>query len=126
MMGRERHDGNATVWTLNPEMREIAEMDPSIIPDLISMFLNDSNARLLKLRDACSRQDFKTIRAQAHSLKGSSLQMSAPALASLCAALEAAHNPLPDDCDPILGAIGEQFVLVRNAMEKYLAETKVA
>jgi HPt (histidine-containing phosphotransfer) domain-containing protein len=126
MTSSERHGGDAISWTLNAEMREIAEMDPSLIPELISMFLDDSNTRLLKLRDACSRQDFKTIRAQAHSLKGSSLQMSAPALASLCASLEAAHNPRPDECDPILGAIGEQFVLVRSAMEKYVAETKVA
>jgi HPt (histidine-containing phosphotransfer) domain-containing protein len=126
MTNAERHDGNATIWSLNAELREISEMDPSLIPELISMFLDDSTARLVKLKDACSNRDFKTIRAQAHSLKGSSLQMSAATLASRCADLEAAVSPPPDECDLMLQAIDDQFVLVRSAMEKYIAEIKNA
>ena len=40
-----------------------------MVPELLSLLIDDSTARLLALTSACFRQDFKAVRAQAHSLQ---------------------------------------------------------
>jgi HPt (histidine-containing phosphotransfer) domain-containing protein len=118
--------GCAPVWSLTTELREIMDVDPGMMPDLVSLFLHDSTARLQILSTACVRQDFKMAGAQAHSLKGSALQMGAARLASLCASLESSHSSGPDECGPVLRAIGSEFALVRRAMEEYLIAAEIA
>jgi HPt (histidine-containing phosphotransfer) domain-containing protein len=115
----------AAVWSLSADLKEIAAADSDMMAELLSLFIDDSTARLQTLAGASFRQDFKVIRAQAHSLKGSALQMGAANLASLCAALESADQPEPDRCGPMVRAIDDEFVHVRVAMEEYLvtAET---
>ena len=115
----------AAVWSLTTELREIMDVDPAMMPDLVSLFLDDSTARLQTLNTACVRQDFKTVCAQAHSLKGSALQMGAGSLASLCALLESSQPPEPDQCEFMLRAIGHEFALVRFMMEEYLIDAAV-
>ena len=114
----------ASVWSLTAELREIATADAGMLPELVSLFIDDSTARLQKLSSACFRQDFTVVRAQAHSLKGSALQMGAAGLASFCAALESADRPEPDRCGPMMRAIDEEFVHVRLAMEEYLVNAE--
>ena len=118
--------GLSPVWALTEELREIAEVDTGIIEELVSLFLDDSAVRLQTLTSACALHDFKIIRAQAHSLKGSSLQMGAGGLASLSAALELSERPEPEPCGLMLRAIGDEFILVRHAMEEYLVNTKMS
>src|SRR5580704_9292333 len=81
---RSRHPDNA--WSMTPELLDLVECDPGMISDLFSLFLDDSAARLQILGGACNCMDFTIIRGQAHSLKGSALQIGAPRLGSLCAA----------------------------------------
>ena len=118
-----RSDG-ALVWSLTADLREIAAADAGMLPELVSLFIDDSTVRLRALTSACFRQDFTVVRAQAHSLKGSALQMGAASLASLCAALESAERPEPDQCGPMMRAIDEEFVHVRLAMEEYLVNAE--
>jgi HPt (histidine-containing phosphotransfer) domain-containing protein len=106
-------------------LKEIAEVESGLIPELVSLFLDDSAVRLQSLSGACIRQDFKVLQAQAHSLKGSSLQMGATSLAALCRALELSDRPEPNLCGPMMRAISEEFVLVRRDMEEYLAGANV-
>jgi HPt (histidine-containing phosphotransfer) domain-containing protein len=115
--GPRHHD---VVWSMTPELQELAECDPGIISDLFSLFIQDSADRLQILSGACSGADFRIIRAQAHSLKGSSLQIGAAGLGSLCALLELSNNPEPDTCGFMLRAIDDEFALVRRAIERYL------
>jgi HPt (histidine-containing phosphotransfer) domain-containing protein len=122
----EQNTGDALVWSLTAELSEIAAADAGMLPELVSLFIDDSTARLQALSSACFRQDFKVVRAQAHSLKGSALQMGAAGLALLCAALESADRPEPDRCGPMLRAIDDEFVLVRLAMEEYLVSAETA
>jgi HPt (histidine-containing phosphotransfer) domain-containing protein len=121
----ERPGADAAVWSLTAELKEIAEAESNIMPELVCLFLDDSALRLQSLSGACVRQDFKAVRAQAHSLKGSSLQMGAAGLASLCSALELSDRPGPDLCGPMLQAIGAEFVRVRGEMEQYLTGADV-
>jgi HPt (histidine-containing phosphotransfer) domain-containing protein len=122
----ERNAGDALVWSLTADLREIVTADAGMLLELISLFIDDSTVRLQTLSSACFRQDFKVIRAQAHSLKGSALQMGAAGLASLCAALEVADRPEPDRCGPMMRAIDDEFGLVRLAMEEYLVNAEAA
>jgi HPt (histidine-containing phosphotransfer) domain-containing protein len=109
-----------TVWLMTPELQELVECDSGMIRDLFSLFLEDSAARLQVLSRACNDGNFQIIRAQAHSLKGSSVQMGAAGLGSLCAALELSNRPEPETCRSVMRAIDGEFVLVRRAIERYL------
>jgi len=122
----DQNASRTSVWSLTAELREIATTEPGILPELVSLFIDDSAARLQKLSSACFRQDFTVVRAQAHSLKGSALQMGAASLASLCAALESADRPEPDRCGPMMRAIDEEFGHVRLTMEEYLVSAGTA
>jgi HPt (histidine-containing phosphotransfer) domain-containing protein len=124
--GVDQNASGMSVWSLTAELREIATAGDSMLPELVSLFIDDSTARLQKLSSACFRQDFTVVRAQAHSLKGSALQMGAARLASLCAALESADKPEPDRYGPMMRAIDDEFVHVRLAMEEYLVGAETA
>jgi HPt (histidine-containing phosphotransfer) domain-containing protein len=106
-------------WSMTLELQEIAETDPGMIADLLTLFLDDSVARLQTLTSACVRQDFQIIRNQAHSLKGSAIQMGASGMASLCAALEVSDRPGAEQRDAMTHAIDDEFELVRQAIEQY-------
>jgi HPt (histidine-containing phosphotransfer) domain-containing protein len=113
--------GVRPVWSPTAELKEIAETDASMLPALISLFLDDSTARLQNLIGAGVRQDFKTVHAEAHSMKGSALQMGAPALASLCAEVELSDRPGPEQCELTIRAVGDELQFVRVAMEAYIS-----
>jgi HPt (histidine-containing phosphotransfer) domain-containing protein len=112
-------------WSLPTELRDIVETDSSVLPELVSIFLTDSSTRLKTLSSACFDLDFKIVRAQAHSLKGSALQMGAAGLGSLCAALEASEKPQPEYTGPMMRSILDEFALVRQAMKDYLCDSDV-
>ena len=124
MTSADQRTGASPVWLLTPDMKEIAAADSGLMLELVSLFIDDSTVRLQTLNSACFRQDFKVLRAQAHSLKGSALQMGAVGLASLCAALESADKPEPDRSGPMMRGIDDEFVLVRLAMEEYLVNAE--
>jgi HPt (histidine-containing phosphotransfer) domain-containing protein len=111
---------------MTADLRDIMDVDPDMMSDLVVLFLDDSTARLETLSAACAGKQFRVIQAQAHSLKGSALQMGAVGLASLCARLELSDRPEPDVCELMMQAIGTEFVLVRGVMEEYLINREVA
>ena len=111
---------SAPTWLITAELREIMDADSDMMMELFTLFLKDSAARLQTLSRACVCQDFKIVRAQAHSMKGSALQMGAGGLASLCAALESSDRPRPDECEPMMRAIADEFVIVRRAIKEYI------
>jgi histidine phosphotransfer protein HptB len=117
----EQNTGSAPVWTPTAELREIESADFETMLELISLFLDDSTGRLQTLSTAGIHEDFKAVRAQAHSLKGSALQMGAIGLASLCAELELSDWAMSGDFARTMLAIGDEFVLVRQAMDEYAA-----
>jgi HPt (histidine-containing phosphotransfer) domain-containing protein len=85
MNGKEK-----TMWQLSETLREIGEGgDNGIVLELIDSFQNDTASRLERLHNAVSRHDAATVKAEAHSVRGSASQMGAEALAALCQALEA-------------------------------------
>jgi len=114
-------DNAPASWSMTQELRDIDDADSGMIPELLTLFLDDSAARLQTLNSARVREDFTIMHAQAHSLKGSALQMGASVMASLCAALEKSERPEPERSEAMTRAIDVEFVLVRRAIEQYRA-----
>jgi HPt (histidine-containing phosphotransfer) domain-containing protein len=67
------------------ELKMIMEGDFEL---LIETFVNDSLERIATLKTAVADGDAGTVRASAHSFKGSSLNICAPLLSELCRQLE--------------------------------------
>ena len=61
---------------------------PDLTSTLMDLFSSEAAAQVAVMREASRRLDAATMKATAHSLKGSSLTMGAGRLATLCAAIE--------------------------------------
>ena len=72
--------------------RETLDSLRSILEDrfdlLITTYINDSEGRRIRLREAVERFDFAAIRHEAHGLKGSSRNIGANNFADICAIVE--------------------------------------
>ena len=73
--------------TLIGELKELMEDD---FAELVQTYLADSELRRDQIRQAVANQSAADIRQTAHSLKGASSNLGAPALAALCQTLEEA------------------------------------
>ncbi len=109
---------------MSPDLLEIMDADPGMVTDLISLFVSDSIRRLATLSKACADNDFRSMQAQAHSLKGSAIQMGAGTLASHCARLEKFDNPGPELCEPVVRIIRNEFAAVSHVMEEYVSHAE--
>ncbi|MEW6304147.1 MAG: PAS domain S-box protein [Verrucomicrobiota bacterium] len=68
------------------DLREPGQRDP--VTELIDLYLEDAPERLQRMRSAIERNDAPALHSPAHSLKGSSSNLGAVRLASLCAKLD--------------------------------------
>jgi len=82
---------------------------------LIDVFISDSETRLGVIQAAIQSKDADGLRASAHSLKGSSLNISADTLTELCRKLEAMgkENKL-EGADGLLGEVKNEFIRVKE------------
>jgi two-component system, sensor histidine kinase and response regulator len=70
-------------------LRELQEEgEPDVLKELIELFLEDIPSQLKALREAEERDDAMSVERTAHTLKGSSGNMGATRMATLCAELE--------------------------------------
>jgi len=80
--------------SLDPEtlsqIRELAAQDPAGIAELVGTFLRDARERIDTAAAAAAQGDLAAVSRTAHSLKGSSGNLAATAMAELCADLEEA------------------------------------
>jgi DNA-binding response OmpR family regulator len=63
------------------------EEHPTVLQELVELFLGSAPPRLAEMRQALKRRDAKTIRELAHGLRGSSAQVGATSLAQTCASI---------------------------------------
>jgi HPt (histidine-containing phosphotransfer) domain-containing protein len=77
------------MWHLPENLRELEEDGNDIVLELIASFETDTADRLARLHESFVRRDASSVNAEAHSMRGSSRQMGAEALADLCQAMEA-------------------------------------
>jgi HPt (histidine-containing phosphotransfer) domain-containing protein len=88
--------------------------------ELIDSFQSDTASRLQRLHDAICRFDAATVKAEAHSVRGSARQMGADGLADLCQAIEssASHMEGPEQESQVCQA-ELRFTEVCNDMTAY-------
>jgi HPt (histidine-containing phosphotransfer) domain-containing protein len=115
-------DGSKTMWYLPETLREIEEdSDDSLVLELIASFEIDTARRFERLHESFLQRDAARVKAEAHSMRGSSRQMGAEALADLCQALE---GGAPQMNWPELECQAKQaeacFAEVRSAMSEYV------
>ena len=85
------------------------------------MFLEDTEERLGKLREAVREGDAESLRHEAHSLRGSSANMGAPAMARISRDLERAGDSDDiGDAPRLLGLLEQEFGRVRPALQTVL------
>ena len=77
------------VWNVPATLLQLErEGDADLLRDVISLFREDTLARLQQLRDAVGQGDAAGLRRQAHIIKGSATQLGADLMAALCQELE--------------------------------------
>jgi DNA-binding response OmpR family regulator len=92
---------------------------PEFMLILIDQFIQEAATQVEMLRDAGQRLDVGTLRATAHSLKGSSMTMGAQRLAALCSQMEdhAVRHPGGAVTSALMAQLDQEFVKVRTALE---------
>jgi HPt (histidine-containing phosphotransfer) domain-containing protein len=111
----------AEVWSL-PEIFEGMEPDEasSMLRELLEAYRTDTAARLDKLRSAAAAGDLATVRAEAHSVKGSSRQVGAEALAAACQEIELGVRSMSSEwLAERTGRLHEHFSSAVRAMTSY-------
>jgi PleD family two-component response regulator len=102
----------------------MADGDPDLMSNLMDLFSSEAAAQVDVMREASRRLDAATMKATAHSLKGSSLTMVAGRLAALCAELEThvTANPQTTVHSALMLEVERELVRVQRA----LTETQVS
>jgi two-component system, sensor histidine kinase and response regulator len=97
------------------------EDEPHLLRDLIQMYLEDTEDRLGKLREAVREEDAEQLALQAHALRGSSANMGAPAMARISRELERAGDSVDLQMAPeLLRTLEHEFGRVRPALQTVL------
>lgn len=96
------------------ELRQYGEADPSIVDELVTMFLDGAEQHLASMQEAMRGGDTDSLARVAHTLKGSAGTLGARPLAGLCAELEsgARAGQLPPDSS--LTAVEREIRRVRE------------
>ena len=101
---------------MDPEVLSgLQEVMESEYPTLLDTFLHDSEERVQALRKA--RDDAKTLGRIAHSFKGSSGNLGALRVATLCERLETESFKSASDLGALVDQIDREFALVRPLYE---------
>ena len=85
---------------------------------LIDQFITEAGSQLDRIREARQRRDDSSLKATAHSLRGSSMTMGAGRLGALCAQIEqqVARNPGGIVTLDLMIEADREFVNVQNAL----------
>ena len=98
--------------------------EPDIISELASLFLRDTPRRLDEMLRALSAGEAEELGHLAHALKGSSLNLGARRMASLCTRLEAqGRGRLLEEAGQTVGELRREFSRVSALLESSLHET---
>jgi HPt (histidine-containing phosphotransfer) domain-containing protein len=91
------------VWVIPAALRQLADSgDAELVEELIAIFQTDTAERLEVMRRAIDARDFVAVGAEAHTIKGSAVQVGANRLAEFCRQmeLEVRKNPPVDLARP--------------------------
>ncbi|MFT6401134.1 MAG: HPt (histidine-containing phosphotransfer) domain-containing protein [Pseudohongiellaceae bacterium] len=99
------------------ELKEILADDFNV---LVTSYLEDAQARIKKLQLAIEDADAAVIKAEAHSLKGSSLNLGARSLPELCSQLESCGDTDSlEDTPALFSQIENEFLRVETVLSQH-------
>ena len=112
-------DALHTGWVLPGDLRDLALCgDTKVVGELIALFKKDVAVRLQVLREAVMTGDLATSGAQAHTIKGSGVQMGALHLAATCRHMELdAANHVTENLESLLLEAEAEFRLLETTMK---------
>src|SRR5580700_7274111 len=84
-----------TTWSPPETIQELAGEESGLVTELIQSFTADMQDRLRQIRGAMTSANTVVLRYQIHAIKGSSKQMAADCVASICEQIEAAGKERP-------------------------------
>jgi HPt (histidine-containing phosphotransfer) domain-containing protein len=109
-----------TAWQPNETLSElVAAGFAEAVAELIQDFRQDTAMRLNRLRMALHLGELVAVRKEAHSIKGSALQMGAAEVATLARRIEAAEaiNGVYSDFERLESALEESYQGMRAYLE---------
>jgi len=104
-----------TVWSPPTSILELAGEESDLVAELIQSFTTDVTDRLQQIRDATASGDVVVLTHQVHTIKGSSKQMAADSVASVCEQIEAAVQERP--ISQLVDLVRQLEVLVREVFD---------
>jgi HPt (histidine-containing phosphotransfer) domain-containing protein len=116
----ERNTGTdfSDTWVLPAALRQLEECgELDLVQELIAIFQTDTAERLEILARAVETDDYTTARQEAHTIKGSALQVGAIRLAEHCRQMEMeARKPQPGSLVALFRALLSSFDEVRGVI----------
>ncbi|HEY8187495.1 MAG TPA: Hpt domain-containing protein [Pyrinomonadaceae bacterium] len=121
------HAGVPEIFSPAVELTVLASHDgvqldgePDLIVELIDLYQEDAQRRVAVMRQSLAKRDWTSVKREAHSLRGSSSNLGAFKLASLCGEIE---GLVPEDqsCD-IEALINELEHELERALDVFSAE----
>jgi len=105
-------------WVLPPALLQLQECgEAELVEELMDIFQIDTAERLELLGRAVESGNYSTAGQEAHTIKGSALQVGAVRVADVCRQMELeARKPQPADLRPLFRALLTNFDEVRGVM----------
>jgi two-component system sensor histidine kinase/response regulator len=113
--------------TLDPDriaelMRLQTPARPHFVRDLVARFLADAAPLVARLRAAAADADAERLREAAHALKGSSRNLGAKAVSTLCEAIERnAGDGKLEGSEKLVSAVADELVKAQRELERLAA-----
>ena len=98
-------------------LRLITGDDPGLLRELIPLFLDDTAGRVERLIAALRGENWRTLAAEAHAIKGASANMGAEVLQQACAELEKLARDLQGDSSQ--GSLEQAEQLVQRVVRDH-------
>ncbi len=119
MFGNMTNTNAAVKIEMITELKEILAED---FNSLVDSFIKDAQSRLIKLQQAITARNSEVVRAEAHSLKGSSLNLGALVLPQLCSELEDRGKKSDlEGSEGLFGQIESEFARVESELNHHAA-----
>ncbi|MEK7989458.1 MAG: response regulator [Thiotrichaceae bacterium] len=122
------YESTTTVESLMQDIQDVlialvGEDEPEIVAELVQTYIEDAEPLMVDIRQAIQQQNAKNLLAAAHTLKSSSGNLGANAIADVSTEFESAgkNNELASVTD-LLPALEHEYQLLRQALSKLLGE----
>ena len=117
-------DHEAAARAVIAHLRQLEERSaPGLTAQVLPVFLKDTAARLVALKDAIDRKDANTAHRLAHTLHGSAATVGAASMVRSCAEVirEVRHGVF-DRCDDLIKELMLDFEAIQKASESILSD----